>query len=225
MPPAAMHKLLLTISPVLVRDQGGLTYPPHLLLAQPATLPRLLALVSKPQRSSIGTHGRSRDPTMDYSHSAVTLGMTTSSHTWADILSLPKPKETFCYIFQNIQGLPVDPRGHKHAQISTAIHKTEADIFGMAELNLNFNLLGPSSQWTERFRHLRRNHSVHTYNQHDSSQSRLLFGGTAQIATGACSHRALSSGAVFVSEYRLHAACAGYYITEVRSYILLLHIS
>jgi hypothetical protein len=170
-------------------------YPPQLLLAQPATLPRPLALVSKPQRSLIGTHGRSRDPTTDYSHSAVTLGMTTSSHTWANILSLPKPKETFCYIFQNIQGLPVDPRGHKHAQISTAIHKTEADIFGMAELNLNFNLLGPSSQWTKRFRHLHRNHSVHTYNQHDSSQSRLLFGGTAQIATGACSHCALSSGA------------------------------
>jgi hypothetical protein len=195
MQPAAMRKLLLTVSPVLIRDQGGLTYPPQLLLAQPATLPRPLASVSKPRRFSIGTHGRSSDPTTEPSHRAVTPGTTTSSRTWADILSLPKPKETFRYIFQNIQGLPVNPCGHKHSQISTAIHETEADVFGMAELNLNFHLLGPSSQWTERFRHLRRNHSVHSYNQHDSSQSRLLFGGTAQIATGACSHRALSSGA------------------------------
>jgi hypothetical protein len=121
--------------------------------------------------------------------------MTTSSQTWADILSLPKPEEIFRYIFQNIQGLPVNPRGHKHIQISTAIHDTEADVFGLAELNLNFKTLSPASQWSERFRHLRRNHSVHTYNRHDSSRSNLLYGGTAQIATGACSHRALSSGA------------------------------
>jgi hypothetical protein len=121
--------------------------------------------------------------------------MDTSSKTWADIIIIPKPEAVFRYTFQNIQGLPVNPNGHKHTQISTAIQETETDVFGMAELNLNFQSLGPSSQWIERFRHLRRNHSVHTYNRHDSSQSRLLFGGTAQIATGACSHRALSSGA------------------------------
>ena len=169
-------------------------YPPQILLAQPATSPRPLALVSKPRRSSIGTYGRSRDPTTETSHRAVPPGMTTSK-TWADILSLPKPEEIFRYIFQNIQGLPVNPRGHKHTLISTAIHDTGANVFGLAKLNLNFKMLGPTSQWTERFRHLRRNHSVHTYNQHNSSQSNLLYGGTAQIATGACSHRALSSGA------------------------------
>jgi hypothetical protein len=65
----------------------------------------------------------------------------------------------------------------------------------MAELNLNFKMLGPAFQWTERFHRLKRNHSVHAYNKHDSSQARTLFGGTAQIATGVLSHRAIKSGA------------------------------
>ena len=64
----------------------------------------------------------------------------------------------------------------------------------MAELNINFKMLGPAFQWPERFRNLPRNHSIHTYNRHDSSKKRTLFGGTAQIATGAFSHRATQSG-------------------------------
>ena len=72
--------------------------------------------------------------------------------------------------------------------------ETESDVFGMAELNLNLQVLGPSFQWLERFRHLHRNHSIHATNRHDSSKKRTLFGGTAQISTGACSHRAIASG-------------------------------
>jgi hypothetical protein len=118
----------------------------------------------------------------------------TSSHPWGDALDLPKPNRTFRFIFQNIQGLPVNPHSHKHQQIITALQETGADTFGMAELNLNFRVLGSTSQWNDRFQKLRRNHSVHTYNRHDMSQERLLFGGTAQITTGACSHRATASG-------------------------------
>jgi hypothetical protein len=110
-------------------------------------------------------------------------------------MALPKPANTFRFEFLNIQGLPINPHSHKHQQIGTAITETEADVLGMAELNLNLKMLGPAFQWTERFRRLQRNHSVHSYNKHDSSQARTLFGGTAQIAVGALSHRALESGA------------------------------
>jgi hypothetical protein len=76
------------------------------------------------------------------------------------------------------------------------INETETDILGMAELNINFKMLGSVSQWLERFRNLYRNHSVHSYNRHDSSTKRTLFRGTAQIAaTGAFSHQADKSGA------------------------------
>jgi hypothetical protein len=119
----------------------------------------------------------------------------TSSTSWADPMNIPKPDQTFRYIFQNIQGLPVNPNGHKHQQIGTALKETEADVFGLAELNLNLHALGPTFQWSERFRNLYRNHSIHTCNKHDSSKKRTLFGGTAQIAAGACSHRAIESGA------------------------------
>jgi hypothetical protein len=35
----------------------------------------------------------------------------------------------------------VNPRAHKHQQIGDAFQETEADTFGMAEINLNFGNL------------------------------------------------------------------------------------
>ena len=60
--------------------------------------------------------------------------------------------------------------------------------------NLNFHKLGASSQWYERFQGLHRNHSIHAFNQHDTSTLNQLYGGTAQIAMGPCSHWVLASG-------------------------------
>ena len=90
--------------------------------------------------------------------------------------------------------MPVNPRAHKHKQIGAAFKDTEADTFGMAEINLNLQQLDATSQWHERFQHLPRNHSIHSCNRHDSSKSKLLFGGTAQITMGPSSHRVLASG-------------------------------
>jgi hypothetical protein len=148
--------------------------------------------MNKPRRSSLRTHGVNTDRSHQRNRAA---NPSSTSNTWADYLVIPKPNNTFRYIFQNIQGLPVNPHSHKHQQIITALHDTFADIFSMAKLNLNFRVLSPTAQWAERFQRLRRNHSIHTYNRHDSSQDNLLFGGAAQITVGACSHRATSSGA------------------------------
>ena len=110
-------------------------------------------------------------------------------------MTLPKPELVFRYLFQNIQGLPVNPRAHKHQQIGDTFNETDADTFGMAEINLNFGKLSANAQWHERFQSLGRIHSIHSVNCHDSSQSKLLHGGTAQITLGSSSHRALLSGA------------------------------
>jgi hypothetical protein len=153
---------------------------------------RLLATVSNPRRSSVRPpHGVPRDQQKGNDRAAIP---DTSSHIWGEPIKIPKPEEVVRYIFANIQGLPVNPTGHKHHQISVALQDTEGDVMGMAELNLNFGVLGPAHQWTERFRQMYRNHSIHTYNRHDSSKKRILFGGTAQISIGACSHRAIASG-------------------------------
>jgi hypothetical protein len=119
----------------------------------------------------------------------------TSSQTWGDSILLPKPDNTFRFIFQNIQGLPIDPYSHQHHQIGMALKEMEADVFGIAEINLNFRVLGPSFQWSERFRNLQRHHSIHSFNRHNSSTKRVLFGGTGLISTGASSHRVINSGA------------------------------
>ena len=142
-------------------------------------------------RSSVRTHGVPRDR----NQAPFRANQDTSSKTWGDVIILPKPEQTLRFIFQNIQGLPINTYSEKHQQIGAAILETGADVFGMAELNLNFKSLPASSQWNDRFHHLRRNHSVHTYNQHDSSNEKILFGGTAQISTGVFSHRATESGA------------------------------
>jgi hypothetical protein len=84
---------------------------------------------------------------------------------------IPKPPHTFRFTFINIQGLPINPNSHKHQQIGTAIKETGSDTTGLAELNLNFPVLGIAFQWAERFRNLYRNHSVHTTNKHDSSKN------------------------------------------------------
>jgi hypothetical protein len=146
--------------------------------------------VIDPPRQSTRRHGVLKGQRKNYRANPGS----TSSSTWADRLQLPKPDLIWRYMFQNIQGLPVNPRGYKHQQIGTAFNATEADAFGMAELNLNFKQLGPASQWYERFKGLRRNHSIHAYNKHDSSDSNVLYGGTALICMGSCSHRALRSG-------------------------------
>ena len=118
----------------------------------------------------------------------------TSSTIWADKLILPKPDETFRYIFQNIQGLPVKSRAYKHQQIGSAFATTEADTFGLAELNLNLRVLSTTAQFDDRFQFLRRNHSTHAVNQHDTSTATILYGGMAQITMGPSSHRVLASG-------------------------------
>ena len=147
-----------------------------------------------PSRSLVRTHGVPRDQNRE-TFRAKTQTQDTSSTSWGDQLIIPKPEQTFRFIFKNIQGLPVNPSSHKHQQIGTAIKETQSDVFGLAELNLNFPIMGPAFQWSERFRTLYQNHSVHTCNKHDSSKKRTLFGGTAQISSGACSHRATKSGA------------------------------
>ena len=147
--------------------------------------------MNNPQRSQVRTHGVQGDQTQE----TFRANEDTTSSNWGDVMILPKPEKSSRFTFQNIQGLPVNSQSHKHQQIRTAIQETDTDIFGMVELSLNFKVLGPNAQWKERFQALKRNHSIHTYNIHDSSLSRTLFGGTPQITMGKCSHRAISSGA------------------------------
>jgi hypothetical protein len=118
----------------------------------PATLLTLLVLVIDPPRQSTRRYGALKGQRKNY---CANPGSTSLS-TWADRLQLPKPDLIFRYMFQNIQGLLVNPRGYKHQQTGAAFKATKADTFGMVELNLNFKQLGPALQWYERFKGLQR---------------------------------------------------------------------
>jgi hypothetical protein len=155
----------------------------------------MLAEVTNPTRSSVRTHGVPRDQNRKNFRAETNNNSDTSSTSWGNKIIVPKPEHIFRFTLQNIQGLPVNPTSHKHQQIGTAITETASDVAGLVELNLNFPVMGPAFQWSERFRHIRRHHSVHTCNKHDSSKKRILFGGTAQITTGKSSHRVSASGA------------------------------
>jgi hypothetical protein len=45
----------------MIRDPGGITYPPRIFLEEPGPCPRKLTLVSNPQRSSLQMHSVTRD--------------------------------------------------------------------------------------------------------------------------------------------------------------------
>jgi hypothetical protein len=110
-----------------------------------------LARVIDPSQQSTQRHGVSRSQRIELFRANLSA---TSSKTWADKMVLPTPSRLFRYVFQNIQGLPVNPRARKYQHIGDAFAETEADIFGMAELNLNLRNMRAASQFKERFQHL-----------------------------------------------------------------------
>jgi hypothetical protein len=77
-------------------------------------------------------HGATRGPNLRTFRA--TYSPDTSSYFWGDEITIPKPKKTFRYTFQNIQGLPINPYADKHNQIITAMTETEADVYGLADL-------------------------------------------------------------------------------------------
>ena len=93
----------------------------------------------------------------------------------------------------NVNGLPVHDSHHKDNVITDCIPTHQLDLLGLAEINLNFNILRPPNQWKDRFKKLK-THKVHSYNTHSTSQDTRLFGGTA-IVTGPCTnHRTIDHG-------------------------------
>jgi hypothetical protein len=116
-----------------------------------------------------------------------------SNGPWGDTLA-SKPDNVFRYCFANIYGLPIAVKHEKHDRITNAMNKHEIDVFGLAEVNLNFPQLGPDQQWIHRFPNLK-THSNYAINQHSTSQDRKLYGGTAYLTNTTTSPKVADSGA------------------------------
>jgi hypothetical protein len=61
-----------------------------------------------------------------------------------------KHQDTLRYCLANINGLPLGDNHDKHDLIIQAMAKYQIDILGLAEININFNRVGPTNQWKDR---------------------------------------------------------------------------
>ena len=95
--------------------------------------------------------------------------------------------------FLNINGLPAHDVDQKDKAVSDCMKEFSLDAIGMAELNLNFNVLRPPHQWKDRFRHLK-THRIHSFNTHSTSEETRLFGGTAILTSAVTNHRTIDHG-------------------------------
>ena len=69
---------------------------------------------------------------------------------YGDPLPATKGDESVLFTFLNINGLPQDSTKHKNRTIRNFMNNYNIDIFGMAEVNLNWNLLPTKDRWEER---------------------------------------------------------------------------
>jgi hypothetical protein len=112
--------------------------------------------------------------------------------SWGDNFGT-KHQDTFRYCFTNINGPPLGANHDKHDLIIQDMAKYQIDILGLAEININFNRVGPTNQWKDRFKKLGTN-SHCTTNRHSTSQDKQLFGGTAYLTSKSASHKVSSKG-------------------------------
>jgi hypothetical protein len=104
-----------------------------------------------------------------------------------------KHQDTFRYCFANINGLPLGANHDKHDLITQAMVKYQIDILGLAEININFNRVGPTNQWKDRFKKLSTNSHCAT-NRRSTSQDKQVFGGTAYLTSKSASHKVSLKG-------------------------------
>jgi hypothetical protein len=111
---------------------------------------------------------------------------------WGEKLSY-KATEAFRYCFANINGLPSAAYHEKHDQITQSMIKHKMDVLGIAEININFQQVGPTNQWKDRFKQQRTNSHCAT-NQHTTSKDKRVFGGTAYLTSPSASHKVEQKG-------------------------------
>jgi hypothetical protein len=99
---------------------------------------------------------------------------------WGHSIHRDKPQGHTRIAFLNLRGLAWKMTANKHSQVRRAIKKYDIDFLGLLEVNLNFRQLGNHSQWQDRFPSCD-GLSGSTYNKHNTSASRCLFGGVGTI--------------------------------------------
>ena len=114
--------------------------------------------------------------------------------TWGDIMPR-KDKEIIRIAFQNINGFGITKKDCKAERIREFMEENSIDIFGMAEMNVNWRIVGKKNTINDLTRGWFENQRVNTaYNQHDRTCQNYQPGGTAIITRNETSLRVLKEG-------------------------------
>ena len=151
---------------------------------------------SKAEETNVGT---------DRSDNNITTAQSTTTenniHTQTNIQDheydkLPfKTDKILRITFININGIPKEKNQIKNKLIHNAIERSQSDIIGMTETNLNWSCIPQQDQWVERTKGIwESSHHSTGYNRNDVVRKEFQPGGCITLSIGAASHRVESKG-------------------------------
>ena len=105
-----------------------------------------------------------------------------------------KDESTFRVVFHNVNCFPIDYRDPKSREAISQLYKSEADVYAMAEIGLNWGSIDAGDQWYHRVRgHLPVKSSL-ANNKHQVTTTKKQFGGVAVCVLGDSVHKVRSKG-------------------------------
>ena len=118
----------------------------------------------------------------------------TTNDSFGDII-LKKEKNTLRIGFQNIGGVPIQQGKHKDDIIKNGITKLDFDIFGIAEVNVNWTHVSEEHRLVNRSRHWwASSHFASTHNKNSTTRATAQYGGVAMWSIDKAAHRVTNKG-------------------------------
>ncbi len=118
----------------------------------------------------------------------------TTNDSFGDII-LKKEKNTLRIGFQNIGGVPIQQGKHKDDIIKNGITKLDFDIFGIAEVNVNWTHVSEEHRLVNRSRHWwASSHFASTHNKNSTTRATAQYGGVAMWSIDKAAHRVINKG-------------------------------
>ena len=119
---------------------------------------------------------------------------TIEERTWGDEMASQKSSKILRIIFQNINGFGYTKDSAKVKNIKAFLTETEADIFGMSEMNVNWRITAKKNHIKDITRGwFEQQHTSIGYNQQDRSCDKYQPGGTAISSIGEAALRVIRS--------------------------------
>ena len=117
-----------------------------------------------------------------------------TNRTWGDEMASQKCNKNIRIIFQNINGFGYTRESLKSKIIKAFLTETEADIFGMSEVNVNWRITAKKNHIKDITRGWFEQQRTSTgYNQHDRSCDKYQPGGTGIISLGEAALRVMQT--------------------------------